>query len=96
MDNTTFAVMNDSDAKRWKFPLELFLCTLISTPGAWVVGIFDCCRERISNAMRGGGLDNNEDLPPKNPKYKNGMLSFGCPPNSGVDARSTIADEYFA
>jgi len=44
MQNTTFAVLNGVDAKKWKFPLEKFLRTLSTTPGAWVVGIFDCCR----------------------------------------------------
>ena len=61
MDNTTFAVLNDPNAKKWKFPLEKFLRTLGTIPGAWVVGLFDCCRERLSNDLRGGGIGDEDN-----------------------------------
>jgi hypothetical protein len=42
--------------------------------------------------MRGIGDAENavEEIP-----VKNALLSFGCPPNMRVDARSTIAVDYF-
>jgi len=93
MDNFTFAVVND--VKKSRFPLEKFLRTLGMTPGGYVMGMLDCCRERISDAMRGSGAANSEVLDEVE-NYRNVVLSFGCPPNSGVDARSTIAIDYFA
>jgi len=47
MDNYTFIVLNDVDPRKYRFPLEKFLRTLGTIPGAWVVGLFDCCRERL-------------------------------------------------
>ena len=41
--NYTYAVLNNPDPRRWRFPLEMYLRTLGTNPGAWVVGIFDCC-----------------------------------------------------
>jgi len=45
--------------------------------------------------MRGGPVNNDDDIDEDPGRYRNGMLSFGCPPGSGVDASSTIAVEYF-
>ncbi len=42
------------------------------------------------------GENANEDVLDESGEYRNTFVSFGCPPNSGVDARSTIAVEYFA
>ena len=54
MNNTTFAVCNEAlrAAKVW-YPLEKQLRMLAGIKGAYVVGVFDCCRAVITPAMRG-------------------------------------------
>ena len=93
LDATTWAVMN-TDTKKWRFPLENLIRTLGANRGAWVVGLFDCCRKSLAAAMRDDGAIDVKS-PDEEPPYRGTLLSFGCPPNSGVDARSTIAVEYF-
>ena len=66
---------------------------LATYPGGYVIAIFDCCRERISDAMRGGAeapaqVEDMDD-------YCNFIFWFGCQPNSGVSAASTIAVDFF-
>ena len=53
MQNLTFALLNDADARRPRFPLETFLRNLGMNPGAFVIGVFDCCREKFVEASRG-------------------------------------------
>jgi hypothetical protein len=45
--------------------------------------------------MRGDG-DDDKDFIDDSGVYRNTFLTFACPPDSGVDARSTVAVEYFA
>ena len=64
-------------------------------PDVIVFGIFDCCREKLrpelADVYRGGGGEDVE----VNEHESNFIFTFGCPPNGSVDARSTIAVEYF-
>jgi len=89
--NYTYAVLNNPDPRRWRFPLEMYLRTLGTNPGAWVVGVFDCCRENFTLPGRGNGDEEIVDMS----GYRNTFMTFGCPPNKEVSARSTLAVEYF-
>ena len=54
MDNTTKAILNTSKP----YPLEKALRNLAKSDGSYVMGVFDCCREKLSQeqeASRGGG-----------------------------------------
>ena len=57
--------------------------------------IFDWCREQLSQAMRGSGDPPEDDLDMDMDDYVNFVFWFGCPPNSGVSATSTIAVDFF-
>ena len=96
MANTTYAVCNEG-VKRTKirYALELNLRSLGTEKGGYVMAIFDCCRERLSEPMQGS---NDPALEPRDidmDEYVNYIFWFGCPPNSGVSASSTIAVDFF-
>ena len=67
---------------------------------SYVIGIFDCCREKYSEAkfpklaLRGDG-DANEEKEVLVEKGQNVFLIFGCPANRGVPATSKIASQFF-
>ena len=61
-----------------------------------MVAIFDCCRESYSRLTRGGAEQAPEpDIDAESDDYRNWILFFGCPPDKGVSARSTIATDFF-
>ena len=63
MANTTYAVCNEATKRtKIRYPLELNLRSLATERGGFVVGIFDCCRERLSDAMRGSGDPPEDNL----------------------------------
>ena len=96
MDNMTYAVCNHADkASKIRYPLQQRLKALSQLPGAYVCGIFDCCRERISPAMRGGFEDPSANDGVNESDYINHIFWFGCQENSGVSANSDIAVEFF-
>ena len=96
MDNTTYAVCNEATKRhKIRFPLELNLKALATEKGSYVVAVFDCCRERLSDAMRGTGNTNQNLQDIDMDDYVNYIFWFGCPPNSGVSANSTIAIDLF-
>ena len=43
MDNSTYAVLNESKI----YPLEKMLRCLAKAKGSYVVSVFDCCREKL-------------------------------------------------
>ena len=54
MRNFTYAVCNSATkSARVQYPLEKQLRTIGYIDGAYVIGIFDCCREEFTPAMRG-------------------------------------------
>ena len=57
--------------------------------GVFVLGILDCCREKINLQAKGFDSRQNEE------EYTNCVISFGCPPSKMVNADSMIAEEYF-
>ena len=87
-NNYTFCVLND---KR-NFAIEQNLRILASIPKAYVVALLDCCREKLSEAMRGG---NTEQPAEEEEEGMNLVITFGCPPSSGTPAKSEIAVAYF-
>ena len=91
--NYTYAVLNNPDPRRWRFPLEMHLRTLGTIPGAWVVGVFDCCRENFVLPGRDSGNGDNDIVDMSG--YRNTFMSFGCPPNKSVPGISTLAVDYF-
>jgi hypothetical protein len=90
MDTMTFAVLNADTKLTYRFPLEKELRTIGKIPGAYVIGIFDCCRTNVDPALRGG-----HDAPDDEGPYKNFYFSFGCGPKDGVSLASTMAIEWF-
>ena len=93
-ENMTKAVCNQDD-KKFLYPLQGQLKALSQEPGAYIIGIFDCCREKITKKMRG-----NSEHPPDNDmddvnEYMEHVFWFGCQENASVAANSDIAVEFF-
>lgn len=97
LQNVTKAVCNKPDLRnRVFYPLESNLRVLGTRPGAFVIGLFDCCRSKFTRQMRScvqdeanksGNYAGDED-------YRNCILTFACAPNSQVNATSTLAREF--
>ena len=95
MTNTTFAVCNGGKRRtKIQYPLEKELRSIGTEEGGYVLGIFDCCRQQMTEEMRSRGVNPPQDNQPMD-DYVNLIFVFGCPPNSGVSAKSTIAVEFF-
>ena len=55
MDNHVHMVCNGgARASKYIYPLQHRLNCLAQETGCYVLGIFDCCREKLVPAMRGG------------------------------------------
>ena len=90
----THAVCNVLNTGKTLYPFQEKLMEISTLPGAYVCGIFDCCRVRITLEMR----DNFIDTAPENFESNgnaNYIFWFGCQENSGVSANSDIAVEIF-
>ena len=100
MTTMTYALCNGATmpdgslgkVSKTRYPLENRLRSLGQIPGAYVLGILDCCREYLEEAKRGSGADEVV----QEGDYTNCLIWFGCPAGSGVDASSTIARDFFA
>ena len=92
MDNMTYAVCNQAD-KKTIYPLQGQLKALSQEPGAYIIGIFDCCREKITQDMRGNS--SNPPIDEDENDHMNHIFWFGCQENGGVSADSTIAVDFF-
>ena len=89
----TKAVCNQGDVPRKIFyPLEGNLRALGAVPGAYVVGVFDCCRAAFEQPDRGTGVQAAPEL--DTDEARNCILIFGCPPLGTVSAVSTVALEF--
>lgn len=101
MTNMTEVVCNGGQNKgkqsrpHAKYRLERQLRNIGKEKGAYVLGIFDCCREQLTDAMRGAQNNDPDDVEMDVEDYHNFILWFGCPAGSGVDATSTIATGFF-
>ena len=95
MDNTVQAVCVSAPPEKptkIRFKLQESLRGISEQPGAYVCGIFDCCREALSEEMRGGGGASPADF---DPDAVNHIFWFGCKEGSGVAATSDIAVQFF-
>ena len=77
------------------FPLEQQLRTMGNQNGAYVIGVFDCCRANFEQPTRGTG-DNGGDgeCEIATDESRNCLLIFGCKPLGEVSAVSTVAIEF--
>ena len=85
MDNTTKAMLN---GKR-HYPLEKSLRNLAKCDGSYVMGVFDCCREKLdaSLATRAADILDDEDDDDNfnvEDSQENFIMTYGCQPSSGV------------
>jgi len=90
-DNITKVVLNDT-AKPY-YPLENMARVFSAIEGAYVMVIFDCCRENRNKPEFRAGNDVQEQ--DNRSTYRNLILINGCSPNKKVDAKSSIATELF-
>ena len=90
MENTLYALLNSDEKTKYRYPLEQEVRNLSKIPGAYVIGLFDCCRARVPKDLRGGPGE-----PDAEGKYQNCYLSFGCEANFGVPLESILAKEWF-
>ena len=74
------------------YKLEARLRALATEKYCYVIGVFDCCRERIIKD-KNRGVSEEEEF---NNAKENLILSFGCRPTAGVPKKSTLAASYFA
>ena len=88
LDNTTKIVLNVEDPIFRFFDLESKLSSLSKLSNNFISVIFDCCREVLNNR----GLEDADDR--KNLTNQNLYITFGCPPRTGVPAKSTIVKSY--
>ena len=95
MDNTTYAVTNEEPKNDQviKFDLENKMRLIGAEEGAFVLGILDCCREKLN--LQAKGFDQAEVFRQYEEEYTNCVISFGCPPSKMVNADSMLAEEYF-
>ena len=83
-----------NDTSKTYYKMENIARIYSETPDCYLLVVFDCCRENL-NAPKfrsGGGVSEQESDPAA---YRNLILINGCPPNKGVDAKSSIATELF-
>jgi len=84
-DNTVSMVLNQSEGKHI-YPIELQLRALSKCGHAYVVGLLDCCRQKVKT--RGNDSEAFEE-------GENIILAFGCPPSKDTPAESTLAEDFF-
>ena len=91
-DNTTQLVLNHPDKTFYK--MENVVRIYSEIPDSYIIVVFDCCRENLNDPKfrSGGGVSEQEFNPGA---YRNLLIINGCPPNKGVDAKSSIAEELF-
>ena len=53
MDLFTFAMLNSDSKDKYRFPLERQIRALGKIEGAYVIGVFDCCRSNVHQLLRG-------------------------------------------
>ena len=80
MDNTVYAVCNGGPLNsKICYPLQSQLQSIAMLEGCYVLGIFDCCREKLRPAMRGGGPRGAEE---DEGDDQNSVFWFGCKENA--------------
>ena len=75
------------------------LRSIAKAQGTYVVGLFDCCREKMAAATQRGLGANSAGIIDVSgggnaETQENFIMTYGCPPTEGVPAKSTIANAY--
>ena len=78
-----------TNCEKGSYPLEGRLTLLSSYKQSYVIGLLDCCREELKQDTKGGPCDEDEET-----DADNLIITFGCLPNDGVQAESTIIKNY--
>ena len=76
-DNITKIVLNDEE-KRY-YPMEQSVRSWAQNQGAYVLAIFDCCREDTNRERYYRGV--TREWYDHNDRFHNLMIFNGCPPN---------------
>ena len=65
MDNYTYAVTNETpeNGQVKKYALEHRMRNIGAEEGAFVLGILDCCREKINMSKKAGNDDKQDSEP---------------------------------
>ena len=63
MDVFTFAMLNAETKAKYRFPLENQIRTLGKIEGAYVIGVFDCCRTHVHPSLRGNEIKSDNEGP---------------------------------
>ena len=94
MDNMVYAVCNGGPSKsKFSYPLQERLQGISQNPGVYVLGVYDCCREKLSMQMRGTGAREYDNLDEVDDQ--NSIFWFGCGENRGVDEKSNLCVDFF-
>ena len=101
-DNFTFAMCSTIERKKIAFPIEKKIRDLSEVSSCYVVGLFDCCREKMTikevqegknvvkvDGREDGMMEEQEDLSVM--KARDLLIVFVCPPNSFAPADSPLA-----
>ena len=103
MDSETSMILNGASTM---YPLEKMLRVLAGMSRTFVVALLDCCREKV-DSTKWRGTNNKADVDPdllalfamqddiQQKNTTNYLITYGCPPDTGVPAKSTIAVAYF-
>jgi len=93
LDGETKIVINSDEFVERFFPIERQLRNVsLFVKNCYIVGLLDCCRQQVKmDAMRGV----EEELGEKKEDFGvNFIMTWGCPPSSGVPAKSSIVTSY--
>ena len=101
-DNYVRSVLN-SNSHRYFYNLEEQLRMLAKGPSVYVVGLFDCCRERSFSSESTPRTDSEEVQTRGSPgsiesmveKDENLIFAFGCPPSRMTAVQSTLVKDFF-
>ena len=100
----TVRSLHNTDTGRYQYRLEENLRSLAKGSSAYVIGLFDCCREQTVRSgpiqrtvIRASGARGAGALPARGngDKDENLILAFGCPPSKMTDADSTLVKDFF-
>ena len=87
LDYTTRIVLNEEDPTDRYFDLEYKLSALSKLRNNFISVVFDCCREELPRTVTRSISDRDDS---KILTEQNLFIVFGCPPQTGVPAKSSI------
>ena len=90
-----FAVCNSNVKSKLKWAMEDMMRALARQPGAFVIAIFDCCREQIPEKMRGGADQIVQTVDELEDEKGSLIMLFACEAGKRASAVSSVADQFF-